>query len=87
MIQDTAPVSSVTGAGSVMLAAPAPATPSASSCDVAREAFLTGTEANIINSMNGVLADRTAHNTARQFAKFYNGRDRPTSSNRKRTSR
>ena len=78
--QATAPVSSVTGAGSVMLTAPAPATPAASSCDVAREAFLTGTEADIVKSMNGVLADRTAHDTARQFAKFYNGRDRANKS-------
>jgi hypothetical protein len=78
--QTTAPVSSVTGSGRAILAAPAPATPAASSCDVAREAFLNGTETDIINSMSGVLADKTAHDTARQFAKFYNGRDKANKS-------
>jgi len=74
-----APASPDIGTGSASSAS-APATPAATSCDVAREAFLTGTEADIINSMNGVLADRTAHDTARQFAKFYNGRDRANKS-------
>ncbi|HZW43237.1 MAG TPA: hypothetical protein VFF32_02430 [Dermatophilaceae bacterium] len=30
--------------------------------------------------MNGVLADKTAHDTARQFAKFYNARDKANKS-------
>ena len=72
--------SSVGGAGSALRAAAALAAPAASSCDVAREAFLTGTDADIVNSMNCVLADRTAHDTARQFAKFYNGRDKANKS-------
>ena len=37
---------------------------------------MTGTEADIVNSMKGVPADRTAHDTARQVAKLYNTRDR-----------
>jgi hypothetical protein len=50
-------------------AATAPATPS--TCDVAREAFLTGSPADIKIAMQGLIADTTADATAREYAQTY----------------
>lgn len=49
----------------------------ASSCDVAREALLTGTPAQINSAMAGLVADRTADGTAREYADYYLHRDAP----------
>jgi hypothetical protein len=77
---------SVIGTGSVMLAAPAlaPATPAASSCDVAREVLLTGSEADITASMKALVADKTVNATARQLAHDYIGRDKASKSAQER---
>lgn len=47
----------------------------ASSCDVAREALLTGTPAQIAAAMRGLIADRAADGTAREYADYYLHRD------------
>jgi hypothetical protein len=49
---------------------PAPAA-AASTCDVAREAFLTGTPEQIEAAMRALIADRTADATAREYAQKY----------------
>jgi hypothetical protein len=51
----------------------APAT--VSSCDVAREALLTGTPAQVAAAMRGLIADRAADGTAREYADYYLHRD------------
>jgi hypothetical protein len=47
----------------------------ASSCDLVREALLTGTQADIDNAMAGLIADRAADGTAREYADYYLHRD------------
>jgi predicted small lipoprotein YifL len=47
----------------------------ATACDVAREAILTGTKAQIKAAMKKLVADRTADATAREYARYYLGRD------------
>lgn len=49
---------------------PAPAA-AASTCDVAREAFLTGTPDQIEAAMRALIADRSADATAREYAQKY----------------
>ena len=53
-------------------AAPA-STPS--TCDIAREATLTGTPSDVIAAMAALVADKTAPATAREYAQYYSGRD------------
>jgi len=53
-------------------AEPAPGT---SSCEKAREAILTGSHENIVASMQGLIADKTAPSVAREYARYYVGRD------------
>jgi hypothetical protein len=48
----------------------------ASSCDVVREALLTGTPAEINASMKALMADKTADATAREYADYYLNRDK-----------
>lgn len=55
--------------------APAPE-PAASTCDKAREAILTGTTAGITKAMKALVADKTAPATAREYARYYTGRDK-----------
>ena len=56
--------------------APTPeAAPVASTCDVAREAILTGTPAKIEESMKALVADKSANATAREYARYYMVRD------------
>jgi hypothetical protein len=43
----------------------------ATTCDVAREAFLTGTPSQIAGAMQQLLADRSAPATAREYAQKY----------------
>lgn len=47
----------------------------ASSCDVVREAFLTGTPAELKASLKVLKADKTADATAREYAGYFLGRD------------
>jgi hypothetical protein len=54
--------------------APAPA-PAATTCDVAREAILTGTPDSIAAAMLALTADKSAPATAREYAQYYTGRD------------
>jgi hypothetical protein len=55
-----------------------PAAPAAtgSSCDNAREAILTGTTAGITKTFKALVADKTADATAREYARYYLGRDK-----------
>jgi hypothetical protein len=55
----------------------AEATPetAATTCDIAREAILTGTKAQIKAAMKKLQADKTADATAREYARYYLGRD------------
>jgi len=65
-------------------AAPAPTaevpvadpTPAATTCDIAREALLTGTPADITAAMKALIADKSAPATAREYASYYNVRDK-----------
>lgn len=49
----------------------------ASSCDVVREAFLTGTPAELEASLKALIADKAADATAREYADNYLHRDAP----------
>jgi hypothetical protein len=53
-----------------------------STCDRAREAFLTGTQTDIDNAMHALIADKTAPATAREYAQYYIQRDATDSSMR-----
>lgn len=44
-------------------------------CDVAREMFLTGTKAEIHQALKDLKADTTADGSAREYAGYYLGRD------------
>jgi hypothetical protein len=54
----------------------APAAKTASSCDVVREAFLTGTPAELEASLKALVADKTADATAREYADYWLNRDK-----------
>lgn len=55
----------------------APVAPkAASTCDVVREALLTGTQAEINASMKALVADKAADATAREYADYYLNRDK-----------
>jgi len=56
--------------------AEAPAADAASTCDVVREALLTGSPAKITSSMKALIADKTAPATAREYARYYTVRDK-----------
>ena len=59
------------------LAAAAPAAPAAtSSCAVVKEALLTGTPAQIHAGMLALIADKSANQTAREYASYYTDRDK-----------
>lgn len=51
-------------------------TAAASTCDVVREALLTGSPAEIAASMRALVADKTADATAREYADYYLNRDK-----------
>lgn len=53
---------------------PAASTP-ASTCDAARESFLTGSPAEIKAALQALVGDTTADGTAREYAQYYMGRD------------
>ena len=59
-----------------------PAEASASSCDVTREALLTGSPAEIDASMRALMADKNADATAREYADYYLNRDKADTSMR-----
>jgi hypothetical protein len=72
----TAPVDPASAATTdAPTADPAPAASPASTCDVAREALLTGTPTSIAAAMHALQADRTAPAIAREYAQYYTGRD------------
>jgi hypothetical protein len=48
----------------------------ASTCSVVREAFLTGTPAELTASLKALIADKTADATAREYADYYLNRDK-----------
>lgn len=52
------------------------AAPAASTCDVVREALLTGSPAEIEASMAALIADKSADATAREYADYYLNRDK-----------
>jgi hypothetical protein len=52
------------------------AAPAASTCDVTREALLTGTQAEITASLKALMADKTADATAREYADYWLNRDK-----------
>ena len=52
--------------------------PVASTCDVAREAFLTGSDAEIRAALEALVADTTADASAREAAQSYLEEDDPT---------
>jgi hypothetical protein len=47
----------------------------ASTCDVAREALLTGSETDIASALSALQADSSADATAREYADYYLNRD------------
>lgn len=63
-------------ATSAKAAAPKAAAPKASTCDVAREAILTGTPTDIEKAFRALVADKSADGTAREYARYYLGRDK-----------
>lgn len=46
-----------------------------STCDAVREAILTGTPAQVAKAMKALVADKSADATAREYARYYLGRD------------
>lgn len=67
---------STTVAGGTVQTPTTEAAPAASTCDVTREALLTGTQAEINASMKALMADKTADATAREYADYYINRDK-----------
>jgi hypothetical protein len=57
---------------------PEPESAAASTCDVAREAFLTGSDEEIEAALAALVADTTADATAREAAQSYLEEDDPT---------
>lgn len=51
-------------------------TTSTSSCDDAREAFLTGSPADVEKALKALKADKSADQIAREYAGYWLGRDR-----------
>lgn len=70
------PQETTTGGATATTASPTPSTPAVSSCDRVREAFLTGTKAEIEAALRALVADRSADGTAREYAGYYLKRDR-----------
>lgn len=53
-----------------------PAADDATTCDKAREAILTGTPKEIKAALTALQKDKTADATAREYARYYLGRDK-----------
>lgn len=73
---DSFPTEAAASAAVPAAKAKAPAAPKASTCDVVKEAFLTGTPAEITASLKALVKDKTADATAREYAQYYVGRDK-----------
>lgn len=56
--------------------APAEQADKPTTCDVAREAILTGTPKQIKKAFEALVKDKTADATAREYARYYLGRDK-----------
>ncbi len=84
----TTPEALASAGASIAEAAPAASAPAAktpakaaaaeagASCAVVREALLTGTPAEITTGMRALIADKSADQTAREYASYYVGRDK-----------
>lgn len=64
------------GTSATTKAAKKASTPKANTCDVAREAILTGTPKQIAAALKKLQADKTADATAREYARYYLVRDK-----------
>ena len=73
---DKFPTSSTAVAGGSVKTETTTAAKAASTCDVTREALLTGTPEEILASMKALMADKTADATAREYADYYVNRDK-----------
>lgn len=62
--------------GAVETTAPTTAAKTANTCDVAREAFLTGTASELEASLKALVADKAADATAREYADYWLNRDK-----------
>lgn len=69
------PASDAPASSAEAVATEAPA-PTGSTCDNAREAILTGSPSDITKAMKALVADKSAPDTAREYARYYNGRDK-----------
>lgn len=69
------PVTTVTVTAPPAETEPALSEPVGSTCDIAREAILTGTKGDIEKAFKALIADKTADSTAREYARYYLGRD------------
>jgi len=49
--------------------------PDVSTCDQARESFLTGTKADVVKALKALKADRSADGDAREYAGYWLVRD------------
>lgn len=75
--QGTAAAPAATQAPAAEPAPAAPVEPAAvSTCDVAKEAFLTGSPAGIDAALRALKIDKTADATAREYADYYINRDK-----------
>ena len=74
-VTQQAPAKTVTVTVTAEPPAAAQPAPGGSSCDKAREAILTGSPADINASMKALIADTTAPSIAREYARYYTGRD------------
>lgn len=64
-----------TAATRVIPPKPLPRKPVVSSCDAVREAFLTGTQPQLLAALKRLKLDRSADGTAREYADYYLTRD------------
>lgn len=71
----TTPEALASAEASIAAAATAPAD-AASPCAAVKEALLTGTPAQIHAGMLALIADKTANQTAREYASYYTDRDK-----------
>lgn len=74
--KDALPQATPTATAEESTAAPKEAEPKASTCDVAREAFLTGSPADITKALKALIKDKKADATAREYADYYLNRDK-----------
>jgi hypothetical protein len=69
-------VTTIAAGGAIKVTTTTEAVPAASTCDVTREAFLTGTPAELQASLKALVADKAADATAREYADYWLNRDK-----------